>query len=104
MIVNFNDYDPFSDSSTNNTQKIHLRSQARNGKKCITTLQGLNPELDLKKMLKTFKKNFSCNGAIRDDKEMGQILQLSGDQRLNIKNFLVKEKIVTSENIIIHGI
>lgn len=30
-------------------------------------------ELDVKRILKAFKKNFSCNGAITTDEEIGQV-------------------------------
>ena len=43
------------DDSINN-DLVHIRVQQRNGRKCITTVQGLNQELDLKKILKTLKK------------------------------------------------
>ena len=35
---------------------VHIRMQQRNGRKCITTVQGLNPELDMKKIVKAIKK------------------------------------------------
>jgi len=35
---------------------IHIRVQQRNGRKCITTVQGLNQELDMKKIVKAIKK------------------------------------------------
>ena len=104
MIINFKDNDPFSDNFNNNNQKIHLRCQARNGRKCISTVQGLPTDINLKKIIKTFKKNFSCNGAIRNDSDMGNIIQLSGDQRANVRDFLVKHNISTRNDIIIHGI
>ena len=53
---------------------VHIRCQQRNGKKCITSIQGLanlHPDLDFKKLLKAFKKQFSCNGSIVEDKELG---------------------------------
>lgn len=35
---------------------MHIRVQQRNGRKCITTVQGLNAELDMKKIVKAIKK------------------------------------------------
>lgn len=35
--------------------------QQRSGRKCITTVQGLADDLDLKRILKAFKKNFRCD-------------------------------------------
>jgi translation initiation factor 1 len=60
-------------------------------------LQGLPKEYDAKKILKVFKKDFACNGTVVEDEEMGQVLQLSGDQRIKIAEFLV------SQDIKIHG-
>ena len=34
------------------TQKIHIRKTQRNGRKCITTVEGLADELDIKKLQK----------------------------------------------------
>lgn len=80
-----------------------MRIQQRNGRKTLTTLQGLPKEFDAKKILKNFKKVFACNGTIVEDDELGYILQLSGDQRLKIAEFLVNEKIAEKANIKIHG-
>ncbi len=44
---------------------IHIRVQQRNGRKCITTVQGLDSALDLKKILKAIKKAECCNGSAR---------------------------------------
>jgi hypothetical protein len=35
---------------------VHIRVQKRNGRKCITTVSGVNPKIDLAKVLKSFKK------------------------------------------------
>ena len=43
----------------------------RNGRKCITTVQGLAKDLDLRKILKYIKKDHHCNGAVVEDKTAG---------------------------------
>lgn len=43
---------------------------------------------DLKKLLKAFKKEFACNGTLVDDEELGQVIQLQGDQRQKVSSFL----------------
>jgi translation initiation factor SUI1 len=43
----------------------------KNGRKTLTTVQGLPKELDAKKLLKSFKKEFACNGTIVKDEELG---------------------------------
>lgn len=52
--------DPFADSQEERRDqtKVHVRVQQRSGRKCITTVQGLADDLDLKRILKAFKKNF----------------------------------------------
>ena len=84
------------------TQKIHIRKTQRNGRKCITTVEGLADELDIKKITKALKKVFKCNGAIVKDENEYEIIQLSGDQRENVKDFLVSEEIEKEETIIVH--
>ncbi|SGY30193.1 BQ5605_C002g01128 [Microbotryum silenes-dioicae] len=81
---------------------IHIRIQQRNGRKTITTLQGVPTEYDPKKLLKAFKKEFACNGSLVDDEEMGQVIQLQGDQRTKIAEILIEEGI-DKETIKLHG-
>ncbi|GAA6046457.1 hypothetical protein NBRC10513_001402 [Rhodotorula toruloides] len=81
---------------------IHIRIQQRNGRKTITTLQGVPTEYDLKKLLKAFKKEFACNGAIIEDEDLGKVIQLQGDQRTKIQEMLIEEGI-EKETIKMHG-
>ena len=37
---------------------IHIRIQQRNGRKTLTTVQGLSDEIDKKKLVRAFKKDF----------------------------------------------
>ncbi len=83
--------------------KIHIRIQQRNGKKSITSITGLPTDLDLKKILKYFKKTLNCNGTISDDEEFGKIIQLQGDHRASVKNFLLEQNVSSLNDIIIHG-
>jgi hypothetical protein len=45
----------------------------RNGRKSLTTVQGLKKAYDYKKVLKALKKEFCCNGNVVDDPELGQV-------------------------------
>ena len=71
-------FDAFKDSADGTTSssaqkdKVHVRIQQRNGRKCITTVEGLAEDLDLKSICKAFKKNFSCNGAVQNDDKTGR--------------------------------
>ena len=58
-------------------------------------------EKGLKYFLKRIKKKFSCNGSI--DKNTNTI-QVQGDQREKIKDYLVNRYNLNSEDIIVHGV
>lgn len=72
-------------------------------------MQGLPKEIDQKRLLKAFKKvslanqEFACNGNIVDDEDMGQVIQMSGDQRQKVATFLVEESISPKNKIKVHG-
>ncbi|KAJ3205389.1 Eukaryotic translation initiation factor eIF-1 [Entophlyctis luteolus] len=82
---------------------IHIRIQQRNGRKTLTTVQGLPAEIDPKKVLKAFKKEFACNGNIIEDEEHGECIQLQGDQRAKVLQFLTEQEISTKDKIKLHG-
>eukprot|EP01111_Echinosteliopsis_oligospora_P013682 TRINITY_DN496_c0_g1_i1.p1 TRINITY_DN496_c0_g1~~TRINITY_DN496_c0_g1_i1.p1 ORF type:complete len:113 (+),score=17.31 TRINITY_DN496_c0_g1_i1:82-420(+) len=108
-IQNLTSFDPFADTEGETTGSkassgtIDIRIQQRNGRKTLTTIQGLSTELDYKLILKTFKKEFCCNGTIVEDEKLGKIIQLTGDQRKNVSSFLTEEQIADKSMIKIHG-
>ena len=55
-------------------------------------MQGLPKKFDQKKILKVIKKKFACNGTIVNDTEMGEVIQLQGDQRKDVQEFLTDKK------------
>lgn len=67
-------------------------STERNGRKTLTTVQGLPKKFDQKKILKVIKKKFACNGTIVTDTDMGEVIQLQGDQRKDVQDFLTDKK------------
>ena len=86
-------------SSPVSEKKIHLRTQQRNGKKCITTVQGLDDDLDIKRIAKAMRKQFNCNGSIDEHEQYGQIIQLQGDQRDNVIQWLIEQEILTKQEV-----
>ncbi|KAJ3049759.1 Eukaryotic translation initiation factor eIF-1 [Rhizophlyctis rosea] len=107
LVVSLASYDPFADTGEDSDIKaanyIHIRIQQRNGRKTLTTVQGLPADLDQKRILKAFKKEFACNGTIVQDEDLGEVIQLQGDHRLKIQQFLSGEGIVSKDKIKIHG-
>lgn len=93
-------------SSSLLTNKYHIRVQQRNGRKCITTLDGLEDDLDLKRICKAMRSAFSCNGNITYKDDGSEVIQLQGDQRENIKQWLLQMEVILpneKERIVIHG-
>ena len=106
--------DAFMDAEEENFQ-IHVRVQQRNGRKCTTSIEGLHlipfPEdkfkgIDFKKIVRSMKRNFKCNGATRHDKKSNTtVIQLQGDQSNNIKSWLVDfAELCKDDQIVIHGV
>nr|CAD7570428.1 unnamed protein product [Timema californicum] len=122
--------DPFADAikgSDDDVQDglVHIRIQQRNGRKTLTTVQGLASEYDLKKIVRACKKlanalvvlsstaedgeievqisEFACNGTVIEHPEYGEVLQLQGDQRENICQWLTKAGLAKPEQLKVHG-
>lgn len=83
---------------------IHIRNQQRNGKKSVTTIQGIPEKFNYKKILKAFKKNLNCNGAVVEDEEHGFIIQIQGDWRQQCADWLVYEGIADKVQLKVHGV
>jgi translation initiation factor 1 len=114
QILNIRSADPFSDAGGSGAQQdlesdatanslIHIRIQQRNGRKTLTTVQGIAEKFDKKKLVRSFKKEFACNGTVVDHPEYGEVIQLQGDQRNNVCLFLTKYGITKQELLKIHG-
>lgn len=80
-----------------------IRIQQRNGRKTLTTIQGLPSQFDKKRLLKIFKKDFACNGTLVEDEELGSVIQLQGDQRNKVSQLLMTEGGIDKGQIKIHG-
>ena len=100
--------DPFKDDGfeTLTKAKVHIRVQQRNGKKCVTTIAGLEDDLDTKRICKAMKAAFNCNGNVVESEEEGDVIQLQGDQRENSRDWLIAQEIIGKQErdrIVVHG-
>ena len=94
LLDNLRAFDPFADANKGDEESgqegvVHIRIQQRNGRKTLTTVQGLSAEYDFKKIVKVAKKEFACNGTVVDHPEYGEVVQLQGDQREKVCQMLV---------------
>lgn len=88
------------------SRKADSTATERNGRKTLTTVQGLPKKFDQKKILKVIKKKFACNGTVVADTEMGEVIQLQGDQRKDVQDFLTDKKEglgLDTKTIKVHG-
>ncbi|XP_074310916.1 protein translation factor SUI1 homolog [Silene latifolia] len=98
--------DPFAEDqlgAAGAIEYVHIWIRQRNGKKSLTTVQGLKESFSYEKVLKDVKKTFCCNGNVVQDKELGKVIQLQGDQRKKVADFLVQAGLAEKEQIKIHG-
>jgi translation initiation factor 1 len=93
----------FEDDNIISTFKVTIGIQQRNNRQYITIISGIAEDLDLKKILRYFKKTYNCNGTILEDEKFGNIITLTGNQKDNVYNFFINEKIYNKNNIIIKG-
>ncbi|KAL6651991.1 hypothetical protein ACP70R_010916 [Stipagrostis hirtigluma subsp. patula] len=82
---------------------VHLRVQQRNGRKTLTTVQGLCAAYNYAKILRDLKRELCCSGIVVEDEELGNVIQLQGDHRKSVAAFLVRAGMVRKDNVKIHG-
>ncbi|KAK7938096.1 translation initiation factor SUI1 [Apiospora hydei] len=107
-IENLKTYDPFADAEADvdavqlggkKEDYVHIRIQH------VDHGPRPSPKFDRKKILSVIRKKFACNGTIVADENMGEVIQLQGDQRKCMQEFLVgKQGLELDPKIIkIHG-
>jgi translation initiation factor 1 len=68
-------------------QEITVAIDKKKFGKVYTTIKGINDkDIDTKDLMKKLKGKFACGGAMKNG-----IVELQGDHKLKIKDFLVKE-------------
>ena len=48
-------------------------------------------------------KEFACNGTVVEHCEYGEVIQLQGDQRKNICEFLIRIELAKKDQVKVHG-
>lgn len=94
-------------TSGTRTNKIHVRARQM-GRKWITTIEGMDDDLDLKRIARAMKNSFHCSAAVAEDEETGaEYIKLSGKQTELIRDWLVSAEILTereaTDRLVIHG-
>ncbi|KAK2508733.1 hypothetical protein MC885_012865 [Smutsia gigantea] len=82
---------------------IHVRVQQRNGRKTLTTVQGMAGDYSKKKPVEAFKKKSACHGTVTEHLEYGEVIQVQGDQRKNTCQLQVEAGLAESDQLEVHG-
>lgn len=90
----FDEFEQFENTT------VHIRLKQRSAKSSITIIENLSIDDDF---LKTIKKKLGCNGCVKSTSS-GKYIQLSGDQRNKVKNYLLENNICDEIDVMIHGV
>ena len=102
------DLDPFKNTSEMDLQKskIDIRFQ-KTGPRSITLIEGLDDDLDLKRISRAMNKEFNCAASIHKTKDGKEIIKLQGDHRQSVRDWIITQEILTEadadERIMMHG-
>ncbi|XP_036153295.1 eukaryotic translation initiation factor 1-like [Myotis myotis] len=109
-IQKLHSFDPLADASQSDDQLpaatedyIHIRIQQRNGRKTLTTVQGIADVYDKNKLVKASKKKFACNGTVIEHLEYEEVIKLQDDQCKNICQFLIETGLNKNDQMKVHG-
>jgi translation initiation factor SUI1 len=89
------------------TGKIHIRIQQM-GKKWITTVEGLDSDLDQQRIARAIKRAFQCAASVHRDEETElEYIKLQGNHRDAVVRWLVEQEVISErerkERVVLHG-
>jgi translation initiation factor SUI1 len=93
-------HDPFGDDTH---FVVDITVKQRNGRKMMTHIANIPEQYDIPKILKYMKKIAKCGGAVLKAEDGTDVIQLAGDQRQLVCDFLVQYNVMDRHNIRIHG-
>jgi translation initiation factor SUI1 len=79
---------------------VHLRYIQRKARKTVTIIQGPPLKHIERQLLKALRKRLCCNCAIIESDD-GKAIALQGDQRAQVKEFLISTGVVSGNGRII---
>ena len=83
---------------------IHISTQQRTTKKKLTIVRGIPDDIDIVLVSRAWQKLFHCVSAVKYDKSTKEyFIQINGDHKNEVKEFLIHEGIGREDNIKMHG-
>jgi translation initiation factor 1 len=91
---------------TARTSKIHIRTQQM-GKKWITTIEGLDTDLDQTRIASAIKRSLHCAASVEKSPDETEFIKLSGNQREFLRDWLISNEVLTEkeakDRLMLHG-
>jgi translation initiation factor SUI1 len=81
----------------------HIFVNQRSSKKYITIIENLPENIELIELLSIFTKKFNCGGSMTKDEKGNKVIILQGNQKENVRNFLIEKNIKKDDEIHIHS-
>ncbi len=86
-----------------NKGKIHIWLHTYSKRRCTTSIEGLDDDLDLSLICKHMRRSFNTNGCVLEEK----VIQFQGDMREVVQKWLVDNEVLTEaeakDRIVVHG-
>lgn len=82
---------------------LDISIKQRTVRKCYTLVHSIPEDIDLQLVLKEWKNKYNCAGAVKKEKDGQEYIELFGDHREDVKEFLIYEGIGTKDNIVMYG-
>jgi translation initiation factor SUI1 len=91
----------------NRTGKIHIRTQQQ-GKRWITTIEGLDDDLDQERIARAMKKAFHCAAKAVQSPDGAEIIMIQGNHRDDALEWLLAYEVISEkerkERVVLHGV
>lgn len=83
--------------------KIHFYFKVISSKRSLTTIVGMDDDLDLKRIAKAMKRDLNVSVWVKDD-----VIHCQGDQRASARDWMVKNEVMTTSEaesrVMFHGV
>jgi translation initiation factor SUI1 len=87
--------------------KIHIRTQQQ-GRRWLTTIEGLDEDLDQERIARAMKKAFHCAAKMNKTDEGTEIIVIQGNHRDDALAWLLENEVITEkerkERVVLHGV
>ncbi len=105
-LLNFSYNDGDNQNVFDRSGRIHIRVQQM-GKKWLTTLEGLDKDLDQRRIAKALAKAFHCAASTGIDERDNQFIKIQGNKKEELREWLVKNEVLSEsearDRLVVHG-